>query len=81
MSASISSLSRAVFVFSSFFEKNFAANTATKVEQRVAIVDGIQIASGELAPAAALTPMVEIVGSYITDMKLLELASLDRPLL
>ncbi len=31
--------------------------------------------------AAALTPIVEIVGSYITDMKLLELASLDRPLL
>lgn len=31
--------------------------------------------------AAALVPIFEYVGSYITDMKLMELASLDRPLL
>ena len=31
--------------------------------------------------AAALTPILEYLGSYITDMKLMELASLDRPLL
>ena len=31
--------------------------------------------------AASLTPVVEHLGGYISDMKLLELASLDRPLL
>jgi len=31
--------------------------------------------------AVALTPIAEYLGSYITDMKLMELASLDRPLL
>ncbi|MFN8390408.1 MAG: HDIG domain-containing protein [Bdellovibrionota bacterium] len=43
----------------------------------VAILGGIQ--SGLLA--GALTPFAEFFGGYITDIKLLELASLDRPLL
>lgn len=43
----------------------------------LAIISGLL--SGVLA--TGLTPIAEYVGSYVTDIKLLELASLDRPLL
>jgi hypothetical protein len=43
----------------------------------LAIVSGLM--SGILA--TGLTPVAEYIGSYVTDIKLLEMASLDRPLL
>jgi len=55
-------------------QSSFADNS-----QKLFCVTVAGLLSGILA--ASITPLVEVAGSYITDMKLLELASLDRPLL
>ncbi len=55
-------------------QSTFASNS-----QKLFCVTVAGLLSGILA--ASITPLVEMAGSYITDMKLLELASLDRPLL
>jgi putative nucleotidyltransferase with HDIG domain len=67
-----------IFVVSTFYllaPDQGLSETATKVLW--AIVGGLL--SGGFG--AFLTPIAEIIGGYVTDIKLLELASLDHPLL
>ena len=66
-----------VIVLSFILLQSQASGSEHTLKIICAIVSGLL--SGLVA--ASLTPVAEFFGSYITDMKLLELASLDRPLL